>query len=436
MTPRRRPSRGFTLIELLVVISIIGVLIALILPALAGARERARTTQCANNMRQVGQGLMQFATAKNFFPNAATYGENPAAYTGGITMASSVIPPTFASPTGFGNGSTTYESLPLPKPVQHDIGPLYSWVVDILPYIDNQALYNSFNRSRFSVDPGGRAGDNPSLPSNLKISSTGIGVLICPSDDTVENGEGNLSFVVNMGFTRWHGHSANGAPPPGWIGGPTTPTSGNPLNWGSNVAKQTGVMYIGTKKGDLPWDAKTSLASLSDGSSTTVLLSENLYAGYAAGTRGAAYRNSIPTNWASAHPNFIGFIASDNVCGGGSGICDAGDLRPSSAADGQGWLRANQSDTFESLNYPSRNGDRLGNVDYVEGAFPFPSSRHSGGINVIMCDGSGRFISDTINGTVWAKAVTKAGSSLPCSPVPAQPCYRQLPLSADALTGD
>ena len=75
MTPRRR--RGFTLIELLVVISIIGVLVGLLLPAINSAREAGRRVQCQNNQKNVGLALAQFSTAKNSFPNSGTLLRRP-----------------------------------------------------------------------------------------------------------------------------------------------------------------------------------------------------------------------------------------------------------------------------------------------------------------------------------------------------------------------
>src|SRR5687768_14192144 len=68
-----RPVGGFTLVELLVVIAIIGVLVALLLPAVQAAREAARRSQCANNVRQVALGFLNYEDGKKSLPGGSSY---------------------------------------------------------------------------------------------------------------------------------------------------------------------------------------------------------------------------------------------------------------------------------------------------------------------------------------------------------------------------
>ena len=76
MTIRKRSQQcGFTLVELLVVIAIIGILVALLLPAIQAAREAARRTQCQNNLHNIGVALHSFHSANKVFPYGANDGD-------------------------------------------------------------------------------------------------------------------------------------------------------------------------------------------------------------------------------------------------------------------------------------------------------------------------------------------------------------------------
>ena len=132
-------KRGFTLVELLVVIAIIGVLVSLLLPAVQAAREAARRTQCTNNMRQIGLACLNFESAKGVFPSA-----------GGAVEQ--FIDPAEAVKAAYG-----YEGA--------------SWMYQILPYIEQQALYD-MRRG----DGGANAGFVDTGLSEVRVSSYN-----CPS---------------------------------------------------------------------------------------------------------------------------------------------------------------------------------------------------------------------------------------------------------------
>ena len=413
----RRRSPGFTLIELLVVIAIIGVLVGLLLPAVQQAREAGRRTQCINNQRQLSIALQDFFTRRNKFPNSVTWGERAPA---DVASNGTVI-------LNYESNNMGVESLTPANNLDHDVGPLYSWVVDILPGLGEQPLYDQFDRKRvYYSTVVGTSGSN-----NLTISSTDIATLRCPDVDTVVPNSGNLSYVVNSGFNRWW------YSPHGWSGtatGGATAGSGNtgPIDWGQGIGKKTGLMWPGTSAGNMPWDYNPTLSSVSDGTSTTVMLAENVWAGASPGgiysnSTGSTSGQPIVTNWACAHPNFVAFTASDNVCtadfgatAGGKTCSTVGDLQPTLSGgkviDGTGWARSNLKASFEEINY--------GNTISQEGASPFPNSRHPGGFVVTMCDGSTKFLRDTIDGTVWSKLITPGGSSLPPT------LYKQSPVNS------
>lgn len=136
--------RAFTLIELLVVIAIIGILIALLLPAVQSAREAARGAQCRNNLKQLGLAIHGYIDVHGVFPISIAYNR----------------------------------SGPRPSPQVNGKG----WIIGILPYMEQQELFDQFLPG-FIGDIG--SGGGLRNPACRRAMTTQLHALHCPSDDSV-----------------------------------------------------------------------------------------------------------------------------------------------------------------------------------------------------------------------------------------------------------
>ncbi len=134
--PEKRQRGAFTLVELLVVIAIIGVLVALLLPAVQAAREAARRMQCTNNLRNLALGVLNYHDAMGYFPAPAT----------------------------------VYDERVNPQYGTRVFG---SWAIDILPYVEQPSLHDLFTISNVV-----RVSDDV----NREARSTQLNVMLCPSD--------------------------------------------------------------------------------------------------------------------------------------------------------------------------------------------------------------------------------------------------------------
>jgi prepilin-type N-terminal cleavage/methylation domain-containing protein len=163
--PLHQRIGAFTLVELLVVIAIIGVLVALLLPAIQAAREAARRSQCSNNLKQIGLAVLNYESANGRLPAGSTT-----------------------------NGTDRN-------------GPYFStWTVDILPYIEQQALHDLWDKT---VDF--------SALTNRKLRETFLASYLCPSDQDLtemavpETGPGETvpwapgSYRANSGYSLGQG---------------------------------------------------------------------------------------------------------------------------------------------------------------------------------------------------------------------------------------
>ena len=412
---------GFTLVELLVVMAIIGILVGLLLPAVQSAREAGRRAQCANNIRQLTVGVLGYVTVSNQFPPLGVISDDP-------NKSSSATGPPPSVPIYQGIASWINPSSSS-TPDQLEV-PMYNWVVEVLPYIDQATLSNSwikvgptpYGTGPYSFTATATVGQG--TPSNNKISSTDISVLVCPDDRTIVKNQGNLSYVANMGISLWP------AVPYGWSApqfdgggaGPSCMPTGQDLGevtWSFNVGvcRCLGLMFMEDNGNygpttTMPWNVRNNPASLVDGASQTLMLSENTLVGVSGPN---AFNRGISTNWATPLPTFCGFMTNLS-CGPPPCYCPAGGNNPGQDVDGPGWATANPPGQPGGINY----GQNLS----IEGSYPYSNSAHPGGCNMSFCDGSVRFIKQTINSTVYAKLMSPAGSKVNI-------LYRQMPLSED-----
>jgi prepilin-type N-terminal cleavage/methylation domain-containing protein len=153
---------GFTLIELLVVITIIGILVGLLLPAISSSRAAARRAQCQNNMRNLGLGIQGYVTANNKFPPVGVISDDPNKRNPGTPL---IDVPRNQGIMSWLDPACTPDSLEVP---------MYNWVVEVLPFIDQQDLSNAWTKT----GPGA-SGSETVPPLSNSAHSGGCKMVFC-----------------------------------------------------------------------------------------------------------------------------------------------------------------------------------------------------------------------------------------------------------------
>ncbi len=279
LRPGARSRSGFTLIELLVVIAIIGVLVALIMPAVQSAREAASRTQCINNLKQLGLASQEYHDSFSSFP-------------GGWYCDSSVD--TRCAPT---------------------LAQSYMWngLSGLFLKLEQGNIYNELNIN---------------LPTNDVSNSTGarrtMSVFVCPSNrKAVTTASSNTTnTVAKFGPSDYRGNMASGYVPgisPSYTPGSTDPT--NTTDGNTPPAPVLGIYDNGMSY----MNSATSIADITDGTSNTCLIGETL-SGTWAEANSCCVRTTIDrqvnrpiqikganyyTYWMSKHPNAVNFLRCD-----------------------------------------------------------------------------------------------------------------------------
>ncbi len=252
--------RAFTLVELLVVIAIIGVLVALLLPAVQAAREAARRSQCSNNLKQIGLAVHNYHDTYLVFPTSIGYApEGP------------VGPPAQLPRCVDCNGK--------------------GWITSILPQLEQTALFSQFVPFWGGTSSSGGGLANPAQPCRDAMK-TKIKVLACPTDpDSMKSSKVQFQFGgVEVARTNYKGVLGDGQ-----MGGATS-IHPSPIADCHNTIGCRGIFYRNNYREPL------KMALITDGTSNTFLVGEDVMA---ENNHSTAYYSNGDYSSCHAPPNYF-----------------------------------------------------------------------------------------------------------------------------------
>jgi len=366
---------GFTLIELLVVIAIIAVLISLLLPAVQSAREAARRAQCTNNLKQIGLAVHNYLDAFSATPVHEYRRADEFNGTGGTS----------------GNRS---------------------WLSMVLPFIEGESAYSALN---MSYSDGFYGQSNIVNGVNGTVQRVSIATFLCPSDGlTCLPQDG----VVNIpgGKLGNHNYPGNAGRPRNILMPGESPTSGNLP--GHRGAISTSRMYNTTGPCNPPGKAantnvNVTIASVTDGTSNTALVSESLMNDGSGDSPDPRRRfNYTDSGLIEAIDVDIYAVIRDGLAGPARNWSFWTMYKGSTWAFTDAWEGHLYAHLFPP-NAPTIHVYYSDTLRCFEGDSGHnPSSNHPGGVNVGLMDGSVRFIKNTVALPTWWALGTRNGGEV------------------------
>ena len=358
---------GFTLVELLVVIAIIGVLVGLLLPAVQAAREAARRMSCSNNFKQVGLALHNYHATYNMLP----------AQSGGTFHAESN-----GNPGGTNATDNNRRRL--------------SWLVGLLPFMEQQPLWDQISNSTLINGTqypamGPRPWDGDYTPWRTEVAA-----LRCPSDPgTGLPATARTNYAANIGdSTDW-------------------------VNWGfwrfqNNTWNQGHIASANASNRGFFYNRKyMQFRDVLDGLSNTIASAEIVTDVGDSDKRTQPYYG---IGWPTIHSNPSACLDANLIDPQRPGFwAPAVGATDNPGGRSNGWRRGfrwvDAVPTYTSITTilpPNREVCIGGTGDFDTGVLP-PSSRHQGGVHVLMGDGAVRFITDSIEAGDSRHEVVKVG---------------------------
>jgi len=348
----RRPS-AFTLVELLVVIAIIGVLVSLLLPAVSAAREAARRASCSNNLKNLGLAMINYHDVHKKFPLGAVCNGCPTTTSYSYRDA----PPQFWSTT---------------------------WVISILPQLEQQNLFNLFNPSL-----------NYGATTQRQVTGTPLVIFKCPSDSTAEAitdpdggnnvgtfDKGNYGLNYGGGSANENGNSGNHA-------GPEDKPTWTQQAYGL-LSKNRGFASLRDVTG-LP--SNVGLNDVTDGASNSIMIGELLRFNNNGDNRGA---------WGKAHGATISaYTAGNPEVDGAKGIATPNVKAIGIYRDAPTHCANTPTVGDPDMECVDASGDGLGGNAM--------RSKHPGGAQAVYADGHIQFTTNQIDKLVYRALMTIQG---------------------------